>query len=371
MLFSLFIMACTLAACITEDVPENSKRGNFDALWQTLDGHYCFFPEKSADYGLDWDEVRARYAPAINEAMTNEQLFEVLALMTYELRDGHVNLYAAHNTARYGRWFDDFPMNYSDTLTRRLLGRTEEFRQAGGLSYRILSDGFGYVRCASFGTLFGDGNLGEMMRYFALCPGLIVDVRSNGGGMLTSAEKLASLFIDEEMTVAYMSHKTGRDHAAISPPLPIRIAPFPGLRWQKPVAILTNRRTYSAANSFVMFLKGLPGVAVVGDRTGGGAGMPFTSELPNGWAVRFSASPMYDREGQCTETGIDPDVKTDITSEDFERGVDTIVEEARRILLREAALPARQCIGRRIEGGGRRLLPVSISMHHDLVDGRD
>ena len=95
--------------------------------------------------------------------------------------------------------------------------------------------------------------------------------------------------------------------------------------------MLTNRRTFSAANSFVMYVKGLPNVTVIGDRTGGGAGMPFSSELPNGWSVRFSACPMYDRQMQCTEMGIDPDVKVDITSSDYARTVDTIIETARQL----------------------------------------
>ena len=94
--------------------------------------------------------------------------------------------------------------------------------------------------------------------------------------------------------------------------------------------MLTNRRTYSAANSFVMFLKGLPNVTIVGDRTGGGAGMPFNAELPNGWGIRFSACPMYDRQMQLTEMGIDPDMKVDITDDDYQRGVDTIIETAKK-----------------------------------------
>ena len=108
--------------------------------------------------------------------------------------------------------------------------------------------------------------------------------------------------------------------------------PFPGLRWQKPVAVLTNRRTYSAANSFVMFVKHLPQVIVVGDKTGGGAGLPFSSELPNGWSLRFSACPMYDINMVCTESGIEPDVHADITSEDYARNRDTIIETARKLL---------------------------------------
>ena len=325
------------AACVTEDVPPDTCRGNFDALWHTLDERYCFFSYKASEYGLDWQEVRARYLPAISEGMTREQLFEVLAAMTYELRDGHVNLYAAHDVARYGRWFDDYPMNYSDSLERKYLGRADEYRQAAGLAYRVLDDTVGYVRCASFSSGFGEGNLAQVMADLALCDALIVDVRSNGGGQLTYAARLASAFINERTLGGYMSHKTGPGHDDFSTPEPVWLDPFTGLRWQKPVAVLTNRRTYSAANTFVMYMKGLPGVTVVGDRTGGGAGMPLNADLPSGWLVRFSACPMYDREGQITEMGIDPDVKVDITSEDYARSVDTIIETARRLLRERAA----------------------------------
>lgn len=332
----LFGASLLLSSCITEEVPSDTRQGNFDALWRTLDEHYCFFSYKAEEYGLDWNEVRERYAPAISEGMTQAQLFEVLAKMTYELRDGHVNLYAAHDVARYGAWYDDYPMNYSDSLERKYLGRAEDYAQASSLRYRILDDNIGYVRCASFESDFGDGNLQEMVRALMGCDGLIVDLRSNGGGMLTAAQHLASLFINETAVIAYMSHKTGPGHDDFSTPEPVTLDPFRGLRWQKPVAILTNRRTYSAANAFVMYLKGLPNVTVVGDRTGGGAGMPFSSELPCGWLLRFSACPTYDRHMQLSEMGIDPDVKVDITSTDYARSVDTIIETA-RTLLRSAA----------------------------------
>jgi C-terminal processing protease CtpA/Prc len=104
------------------------------------------------------------------------------------------------------------------------------------------------------------------------------------------------------------------------------------VRWQKPVVVLTNRRSYSATNDFVNRMHCLPQVTLMGDRTGGGSGLPFTSELPNGWSVRFSASPIYNAQMEHIEFGIDPDVKVDISSEDYQRGVDTIIEEARKWL---------------------------------------
>ena len=338
-LLCFLIGLVSFTSCITQEVEEDTKRGNFEALWHTLDQHYCFFDYKAKEYGLDWNKVYEEYSQRIDGQMTERQLFEVLSEMTYELRDGHVNLFAAHNTARYGAWYDDFPMNYSDSLEHKYLGKANEFDAAAGLKYRILDDNIGYIRCSTFSMMFGNGNLHEMMLKLAACDGLIVDIRHNGGGMLTAAEKLASLFINETIIGAYMCHKTGGGHDEFSSPRPIEIKPFEGLRWQKPVAILTNRRTYSAANSFVMYLKGLPQVRIIGDRTGGGAGMPFSSELPNGWSIRFSACPMFNRQMECTEMGIDPDIKTDITSEDYQRSIDTIIEKARAVL-KAAARPA-------------------------------
>ncbi|MDD7621480.1 MAG: S41 family peptidase, partial [Prevotella sp.] len=71
---------------------------------------------------------------------------------------------------------------------------------------------------------------------------------------------------------------------------------------------------------------------IIGDKTGGGAGLPFSSELPNGWSVRFSACPMYDTRQQSTEDGIEPDIDVVITDDDFARGRDTIIERARQLL---------------------------------------
>ena len=79
-------------------------------------------------------------------------------------------------------------------------------------------------------------------------------------------------------------------------------------------------------------MSALPNVKLVGDHTGGGSGMPFSSSLPNGWNVRFSAVPMYDTQRQPTEFGIEPDYRVDLTPEDFRRGKDTIIEFARQLL---------------------------------------
>ena len=100
----------------------------------------------------------------------------------------------------------------------------------------------------------------------------------------------------------------------------------------RPVVVLTNRGVYSAANHFVMLMRELPHVAILGDRTGGGSGMPLNSTLPNGWGVRFSACPILDAQGNHTEFGIEPDIKVDISSEDWNKGRDTMIEDAKQAI---------------------------------------
>ena len=63
--------------------------------------------------------------------------------------------------------------------------------------------------------------------------------------------------------------------------------------------------------------------------------MPFSSELPCGWSIRFSACPSFDVNGNSTENGIAPDYAVSLTDEDFARGKDTIIEFARRQLVQE------------------------------------
>jgi hypothetical protein len=331
-ILSLFgFLSLTAISCVDEDEFPDTPQGNFKALWKVIDEHYCFFDYKQHAYGLDWQQIYNKYNVRAKENITDYQLFEVLADMLAELRDGHVNLYTAFDNGRYWRWHEDYPTNFSDTLQRRYLGT--DYRIASGLKYRILDDNIGYVYCASFTTAIGEGNLDEVIKYFAFCNGLIIDIRGNGGGNLTNAEKLAARFCNEKTLVGYIQHKTGKGHNDFSSMEPQYIEPSANLRWQKNAVVLTNREVFSAANDFVKCMKCFPNVKIVGDHTGGGSGLPFTSSLPNGWTVRFSACPSYDSERQQIEFGIDPNYWVQLSDDDFRQGKDTILEFARKLLV--------------------------------------
>ena len=329
-LLLLFLSVILLSGCVKDEEFANDSRGNFEALWRIMDEHYCFFSEKEKQFGLDWNAIYQRYSKQINPQMTEEQLFEVLGNMLGELRDGHVNLITSFDIARNWSWHEDYPANLNDSLISSYLGK--DYRISNGMKYRLLDDNIGYIRCSTFENGFGSGNLTDILSYFLTARGLIIDIRNNGGGMISSAEELAARFTNKDICVGYIQHKTGRGHNDFSEMKAQWLRPSRGLRWQKPVVVLTNRGVYSAANEFVKYMKSCPKVTIVGDRTGGGAGMPFSSELPNGWSVRFSACPIYDKDKQTTEFGIAPDVQIGLNQFDIFMGYDSIIEQARKIL---------------------------------------
>lgn len=326
----LLIGICIHSSCSKIEEYENTPTGNFEALWNIMDEHYCFFEYKAEEYGLDWDAVHRKYKRKVIDGMSQDGLFEVLGDMLDELRDGHVNLYAAHDVARYWDFHEGYATNFSEEVQAHYLGT--DYKIASGLRYTILPDNIGYIYVPSFSNSIGEGNLDVCLHALALCRGLIIDVRNNGGGNLNYAETLAARFTNQRVHTGYISHKTGPGHSDFSTPEPTYLESSDRLRWQKPVCVLTNRSSYSATNDFVKIMRTLPLVTIVGDQTGGGSGLPFSSELPNGWSVRFSACPSFDADMQHTEFGIVPDVHVEMTDEDHAQGIDTIIERARKII---------------------------------------
>ena len=320
-------VAAGLQSCHHIEEWDNDVYGNFDALWTVLDEHYCFF----ADKDVDWQEVGQRYRAAIKADWDARQLFDHCADMLDELRDGHTNLSSWFDVSYYRKWWSDYPQNYDDRLIEQYY-LDFDWHSGGGFRYKYLEDRkVAYVRYSSFTVCAGESFIDNMLYSMREADGLIIDIRDNGGGDITNVERIAAHFLEERTLAGYICHKTGPGHDDFSEPYAYYFDPATKhVRGFKPVIILTNRSTFSAANNFVSVMQYLPQVAIVGDRTGGGCGMPFSSELPCGWSVRFSAAPVYDAQMQLTESGISPSAggEVDMNPEDAAKGVDTILEFA-------------------------------------------
>lgn len=322
-----------LAGC--HDIPswDDDLYGNFDALWTIIDEHYCFLDEK----GVDWDAIGREYRAAIDPEMGATDFFTLMGGMLDRLEDGHVNLSSTFAISYYRKWWSDYPQNFDWRLIQENY-LDFDYTQGNGMSYKVLEGNVGYLYYSSFSYGISETFLDVMFMSFQDCPGLIIDVRNNGGGNISNVESIVSRFLDKKILAGSICHKTGPGHNDFSEPYDFYFEPqTEHVRWLRPVVVLANRSTFSAANNFVSVMKSLPLVTVVGDRTGGGCGIPFSSEIPCGWGVRFSACPVYDAEGNLTEFGVDPTegCHVDMTPEDVLAGRDPIIDFAVRILAEE------------------------------------
>ena len=336
MLWLLFVVVTGLSSCRDIDTFADNPEGNFEALWSLIDERYCFFEYKN----IDWDDIYWKYKPRINNTMTDEELFNVLADMLAELKDGHVNLTSPFNMARYWDWYESHPTNFDMEVIEKYYLNRPDYQIAGGIKYRILPNtNMGYMYYESFSSGVGESNLDYILAAFSSCDAIIIDVRSNSGGMLTNVDRIASRFTNEDLVVGYIRHKTGPRHNQFSDyyPLTLKTAPSNRIHYQKPVAVLTNRRCYSATNQFVSVMTMLPNVVQVGDTTGGGSGFPLSSELPNGWSVRFSSSPIYNANKKQIEFGIGPYPENKAYVGDYPLTQDGIIERAIEILNKKVA----------------------------------
>lgn len=295
---------------------------NIEALWQIIDTRYCYIESK----GINWAAIHDEYIAkaALVDKDDPMALFDLCASMLDSLRDGHVNLYSAFDKSYNTAWYDTLPVNFNSSLQALYL---HDYRIAGGLYYcKVDNDGIGYIYYPSFSNSISVGNLQWILSTFQDYKGIIVDVRNNGGGEITNAYRLAAPFFADNQVIGYWQHKTGPGHYDFSDlePMTLNASWAKDHKWHKPIVVLCNRSTYSAANLFVSMMRYAEKATIIGGTSGGGGGMPLSYEIPSGWMVRFSSVRMVDRDQKDIEQGIEPDIKMTMQSTDK----DDIIEKA-------------------------------------------
>lgn len=322
----LVLLLVSGAACEKAFFPEepaNTYEQNFEVFWTEFDRNYSFFEVKK----IDWDSVHAVYLPEVLDVDSDDDFFYLLAEIANSLKDGHVNVMSPYGRSRY-----DFAFGAPENSTGQVKHYVADVKLVGNtLEYAMLKDyNIGYVLIKSFGNEREDYRaIEEVLRGFKDTDGLIVDVRHNGGGSTNNSQEVATRFADEERLYLKIKYKNGPGHGDFTPWTERTVKPDGDVHYLKPVAVLTNRRTFSAAEDFVLAMRLFPHVAIVGDTTGGGSGNPITRELPNGWLFRLSswiaAGP---DEVPFEGIGLYPDVPVWNSPEDTIAGTDRILERA-------------------------------------------
>lgn len=315
---------CIDAVLVPGDPPDDPP-ANFEQLWTEVDRYYSFFDQK----GIDWDALYQQYRPRVTASTSDSDLFQIMAELLDHLQDGHVNLWAPFGHYQYTGWYDRYPENYDQVLARAQLTGTG---RSGPLEYGRLTPEIGYVYIPSFDP----SRTGDMDRALDALSGveaLVLDVRDNGGGSTDALPEIIGPFADKRRVYARHQYRDGPHHSDFSRLFDDVVGPR-GPHFAGPVAVLTNRRCFSTTEDFLLGVRVIPTMFTVGDTTGGGQGNPILRELPNGWVFRVSRWRMFLPDGTPLRDGegLPPDYPVQLSQQDADRGVDTIIARAIALL---------------------------------------
>ncbi len=336
-LIKLLPLVLMLASCekiLMEKEPANEPVTNFEYLWKTADEKYSFFEYK----GINWDEIYNSYRPQVNTGMDDYELFDVLKNMLNELKDGHVNLIAPFDISRYSFEYNS-PENFDFRLIKdHYIGW--DYRMTGALvntTFIRNNQYIGYIYYSSFSQFVENADIDFVIASLWHSKGIILDVRSNGGGDVSNIYKIGSRFADQKRLVYSSAMKNGPGHEDFGEPKEVSMEPGGAYQYEGPVVLLTNRGCFSATSFFTIAMKAFPNVIQVGDTTGGGLGAPAGFELPNGWGYRFSVSRTLTPEGFNWENGVPPDITVWMNPVHELAGIDDIMEKAIEVILESGA----------------------------------
>jgi C-terminal processing protease CtpA/Prc len=201
----------------------------------------------------------------------------------------------------------------------------------------ILDDsGLGYIRINTFSD---DYNLMARLWERALdqlialeIPGLVLDVRVNGGGNSGLARDFAGYFFEESLGLyrrSYYSHETGT-FQEIEPVFEIEPGPNHYQGW---IAVLVSPDCVSACEGFTYALTQRANVLVIGHQpTAGAFGEVGRGQytLPGDYNVQFPTGRSETLAGDLLleGTGVQPDILVPVTYDDTLAGRDVVLETA-------------------------------------------
>ena len=190
----------------------------------------------------------------------------------------------------------------------------------------VLDNNIGYINITSFDSDCANdfktvyNNLAK-----SNIKGLIIDLRNNGGGIVSEALEIADYILDKNCIMLITVNKEGKEEIEKSTKKPIV---------NVPVVVLVNENTASASEILAAALKENGKATIVGEKTYGKGVIQELLELQDGSGIKVTTEEYYTpKRNKINGIGITPDVEI-YSSVDIivDREKDTQLQEAIKIL---------------------------------------
>lgn len=170
-----------------------------------------------------------------------------------------------------------------------------------------LEDGYGYIRISTFQAKTTKGvrkAIKELQTAPVPLKGLIIDLRSNPGGLLNQAVSIADLFIKEGLIV-YTKGRQKHQNMKFTAKPSVLVEDYP-------IIVLVNEGSASASEIVAGAMQDHKRALILGAKTFGKASVQTIIPFPDGSGIRLTTARYYTPLGRSIQaTGIQPDVVVD------------------------------------------------------------
>ena len=177
------------------------------------------------------------------------------------------------------------------------------------LKAKTLNDTIAYIKLNTFENLSAANEFEKALRAAKDKTGLIIDLRGNGGGLLSNAIDIGSLFVENGLIVQTVDREGRREEI----PSKSRVM------WRKPTVVLINESSASASEILAGALKDNKIATIVGTRSFGKASVQNVRRLNDGSALLVTVAKYLTPNGEdITKKGITPNIEVLVTTAEAE-----------------------------------------------------
>jgi len=154
---------------------------------------------------------------------------------------------------------------------------------------------------------------------------IILDLRNNPGGYLEVAQDITSYFLKKGQIIAIEDFGTNKEKKEYK-------SKNLGKLSQYPIVVLINQGSASASEILAGALRDNRGILLIGEKTFGKGSVQQLEKLKEG-SLKITIAKWLTPKGESiTDRGLEPDIKIEMTDEDYENNRDPQLDKAIEII---------------------------------------